>query len=130
MRKMHQYVHFQLGFAEFHTVVHEGNFEELVLSNKDDVVVLGCVKFLCGIRWFGRITRRMEAIQKLSAKITAAIRMASTYSHLQEDIARGAPLTFSGSRDPLHGVSTLRNRGDAKHAIRTIQPSRGMATWP
>jgi len=130
MRKIHQYVHLQLGCAEFNAVVHERNFEELVLSNEDDVVVPGCVEFLCGIRWFGGITRGMEAIQKLSAKITTVIRMASTYSHLQEDIARGAPLTFSGSRDPLHGMSTLRNRSDAKHAVRTTRPSRGMATWP
>jgi len=130
MREMHEYVHLQLGFTEFNVVVHKRDFEELVLSNEDDVVVFGCVEFPCGIRWFGRITRGMEAIQELSAKITAVIRMASTYSHLQEDIARGAPLTFSGSREPLEGMSTLRNRGYVKSTVRTIRPSRGMATWP
>jgi hypothetical protein len=70
---MHEYIHLQLGFAEFDAVVHERNLKELVLSNEDDVVVLGCVEFPRGIRWFGRITRGMEAIQKVSIEVTAVI---------------------------------------------------------
>ena len=81
IRGTHEYIHLQLGFAEFNAVVGERYLEELVLSDEDDVIVLGCVKFPRGIRWFGRITRGMEATQKLSIKVTAVIRMASTYSH-------------------------------------------------
>ena len=51
----------------------------------------------------------MEAIQRLRVKVTATIRITLTYSHLYEDIERGAPLTFSGSRDPL---KVCQYRGD------------------
>jgi len=64
MREMHEYIHLQLGFTELNPVMRERNFEELVLSHEDDVVVLGRVEFPRGIRWFGRITRGMEAIKK------------------------------------------------------------------
>ena len=73
MTEMYEYIHLQLGFTEFNAIVHEGNLEELVLSNEDDVIVLGCVEFLRSIRWFGRITRGMETIRKLSIKVTAVI---------------------------------------------------------
>lgn len=67
---MRKYIHLQLGFAKFDTIVCKRNLEEFVLSNEDDMVVPGRVEFACRVRWFGRVTRRMEAIQKLSIKIT------------------------------------------------------------
>ena len=82
MREMHEYIHLQLGFTEFNAVVYERNFEELVLSHEDDVVVLGWVEFPRSIRWFGRITRGMKAIRKPSVKATTVIRITLTYSHL------------------------------------------------
>ena len=109
MRKVRKYVHLQFGFAKFDTVICERNLEELVLSNEDNMVVPGWVEFVCGVRRFGRVTRGMEATRKMRVKLTAGIRMTSTYSHLQEDIARGAPRIFSGSRDPLNSALTRRS---------------------
>ena len=109
--KVHKDIHLQLRFAEFNAVVCEGNLEELVLSNKHNVVVLSCVKFLCSVRWFGGVSRGVEAVQKLSTKATADTRMALTHSHLQDDMASGAPLIFSGSRDPLR-MKCLRERSN------------------
>lgn len=70
-REMYEYIHLQLCFAEFGTVVCERNLEELVLPDEDDMVILSCIEFTCSICWLGRIARRVEAIQKLSAKVTA-----------------------------------------------------------
>jgi len=69
MRKVHKCVHLQFGFAEFDTVVCERNLEKLVLSNENDVVVLGWVKLACGVRWFGWVTRGVEAVQILSINV-------------------------------------------------------------
>lgn len=72
-RRVYKYVHLQLGFTEFDTVVSEWDLEEFVLSNKDDMVVLCCVEFVCGICWLGRVTRGMEAIQGLSVEVTGGV---------------------------------------------------------
>ena len=80
--EIHKHIHLQLGFAEFDAVVRKRNLKELVLADKDDVVAPDRTEFLRGVRWFGGITGGMKAIQKLSVRITAVIRMVSTYSHL------------------------------------------------
>lgn len=67
--KVRKYIHLQLGFAEFGAVVCERNLKEFILPNEDDMVALGWVKFARSIRWLGRVTRGMEPIQKLSAKV-------------------------------------------------------------
>jgi len=64
-----QYVRLQLGFAEFNAAVCERNLEELVLSNENDMAVLGRVEFACGIRRFGRVTSGMKAAQTLSIRV-------------------------------------------------------------
>ena len=56
IKRMHKYIHLQLGFTKFNTVVRERNLEELVLSNKDDVIVPCWVEFACGVRWLGGVT--------------------------------------------------------------------------
>jgi len=55
-------VHPQLSFGEFNTVVCEWNLKKLVLSNENGMVVLGRVKFACGICWFGGVAGGMKAI--------------------------------------------------------------------
>ena len=65
-KKVHKHIHLQLGLAEFNTIMNQRHLEELVLPNECDMVVLDRVEFACGIRWLGRVTRGMEAMQKLS----------------------------------------------------------------
>ena len=64
-------IHLHLGLTKLGTVVCEGNFEELVLPDEYDVVVLRRVEFVRGVRWFGGVSRRMEPIQKLSSRAKA-----------------------------------------------------------
>ena len=105
-RRADECVHLQLSFGEFNTVVCERNLEKLVLSNENDMVVLGRVELACDICWFGRVAGGMKAIRMLSIRVAGGCRVTGTYSHLYEDMARGAPLIFSGSRDPLDGMLT------------------------
>lgn len=59
-----RYIHFQLALVEFCAVVYERNLKEFVLPDEDDVVVPDCVKFLCSVCRFSRVTRGMKAISK------------------------------------------------------------------
>ena len=79
----------------------ELDLEEAILANKDDVVILLWVKFMSGIRRDNGVSICMETGQSQLSKTRSMRRRTKTYSHLYEDMQRGAPRTFSGSNCSL-----------------------------
>jgi hypothetical protein len=92
-------LHFDLGSAQLLAFgIDQGDCEEFILPDEDNVIVGFWIVFVGLVGWFGRVAGRMESASNQINYTTEYQRISDrTYNHLYEAIHNGATRIVSGS---------------------------------